>query len=1146
MRFRPGNHIMLFLLLWLFNTASAQKLPVQSFMRVLVVADTLYLDSAGVVPSTLRVTDGETVLSAGKHFTLLPGLAHIRLTGSFRGHTLEIRWISMPKWITMSRANRQPYITYSTKAPEMPEFNSGTETTNPADPLNTDGVLLRGLSFGNAQDLTINSSLNLRMNGQVSPGLGVEAALTDQEYPFQPDGTTSALQDFDRIYVKMYTPRLYVMLGDYPFISPSVSRFTRYSKKNRGLQLHYRDTLKSKAILDLEGSAALARGRFARNEIQGLEGMQGPYRLSGARGEQFVIVVSGTEVVYLDGKRMERGLQSDYVMDYNLGEITFTPRHLINAFSRIVVEFQYSDRQYTRVVAASHAVLQKKKWTAFANVYTEQDAKTQPIQQNLNLYDSTRGLDAKQILELAGDNPALAVMSGTGKPGAFNTSRPNYIRIDSASLVFYRFAAAPDTGQQYYQVAFTYVGAGQGQYVIQPSLANGKVFRYTGPAAGDYEPLLFLQPPGSVTMAETGLELNYSRQNRIKVNIAGSRQDKNRFSGIGDNDNNGLAAGLNWSHVSLVHKRDSARTWQWKNSVECEYTSTRFTSIERYRDVEFGRIWSPELGNPAGGSNPAGAGYVLHNTEISGRHLTVRANWGARRLNNDWSRTGGVGFRLSNKGWFFAPSALWSSNEASNNRFNRYLAETGYEGKKSQVKLYAQTEKSIYDLLILKYGTASYGFTEWGTQSRIQAGRLSWNLLLNQRVTSAPELQMLKPANAVWNAVTDLSLPDRKGNVLKLGLSYRNMELLDTLFQHLYRTENHLASRAEYSFRKVLRRLDGNIFYQTLSGREAQKQYSYFEVPAGQGYFTWIDFNGNGLQETSEFQEARFRDQARFVRLLVPTGTYIRSQGVDYSGNLHWRPNRNAKGTFQSRTSWNYSGKSVAGATAKRYFPFLYANQSADILSANGLFRNQAEWESPSGKWLIQYTTLARSSKVFFTSGFDRRHQWRHTAFARTEFGRSWQLRWSGEWLRSRYASEIQPANDFKYSAWQTEPVITWQSGSRSRINLSHKVQQSFSASSVKLALLNETAIQITRSLGRGGQADVRFSTLQASYNGPLNTPLAFELLQGFKAGTNFRWNADVRMKATRAVQLVFSYEGRHLSESRIIHIGRAEARYLF
>ena len=112
--------------------------------------------------------------------------------------------------------------------------------------------------------------------------------------------------------------------------------------------------------------------------VAGQEGNQGPYRLQGAEGERFIIVLAGTEKVFIDGQLLRRGLDDDYVIDYNLGEVSFTPRRLITKDSRIIVEFEYAVQTFLRSTLAAQ--------TEWKNIGS---ASKRPIDQSLPAQKTT-------------------------------------------------------------------------------------------------------------------------------------------------------------------------------------------------------------------------------------------------------------------------------------------------------------------------------------------------------------------------------------------------------------------------------------------------------------------------------------------------------------------------------------------------------------------------------------------------------------------------------------------------------------------------------------------------------------------------------------------------------------------------------------
>ena len=88
---------------------------------------------------------------------------------------------------------------------------------------------------------------------------------------------------------------------------------------------------------------ATSRGTFNTNSFLGQEGNQGPYQLVGKNGEREIIVLAGTERVYVNGTLQIRGENNTYIIDYSLGQITFTNNRLITGEDRIEVDFEYAN-----------------------------------------------------------------------------------------------------------------------------------------------------------------------------------------------------------------------------------------------------------------------------------------------------------------------------------------------------------------------------------------------------------------------------------------------------------------------------------------------------------------------------------------------------------------------------------------------------------------------------------------------------------------------------------------------------------------------------------------------------------------------------------------------------------------------------------
>src|SRR5690606_2108076 len=120
---------------------------------------------------------------------------------------------------------------------------------------------------------------------------------------------------------------------------------------------------------------------------------------------------------------LQRGQENDYIIDYNTGELTFTAKQLITKDKRIVAEFQYAERNYSRSLFFFVEEVQTKKARFYFNAYNEQDNKNKSLQQQLSQ-------EQKNVLIAVGDSLNDAVYSGVVNV-PFNRSDVFYKKIDT-------------------------------------------------------------------------------------------------------------------------------------------------------------------------------------------------------------------------------------------------------------------------------------------------------------------------------------------------------------------------------------------------------------------------------------------------------------------------------------------------------------------------------------------------------------------------------------------------------------------------------------------------------------------------------------------------------------------------------------------
>ena len=441
-------------------------------------------------------------------------------------------------------------------------------------------VHLPGFTVGNNRDLTLQSGFRLQLNGKLSSDIDITAALTDENTPIQPEGNTQNLQEIDKVFIELRSSNITTTLGDID-VNFSNRDYFSFTKKLQGAK-----GFANFGKTDFFISGAISRGRFNSNSLNGIDGVQGPYRLIGADNEVNIVVIAGSEKVYLDGVIMARGESNDYTIDYSNGQIKFTNRRLITNASRIVVDFEYSDKKYSRsfIAGQTKTMVFNDRLKLSLSYIRERDDPNKPIDFILSDTDRT-------VISQSGDDKLKASKSGVIFVGRDSTGRPLglYVKVDTliASQLDTIYRYAPGDTNALYQVAFSFVGQGKGDYNSLSSIA----YVFAGKGQGGYLPIVFFPLPVGYQSADLGFELKLSKSLTLTAEGSASDFDRNLLSDADDTENRGGA----FTSLLLFNPKElklgSLNLGNLEMIFRQRVVNKLYNAVDRLNRVEYDRIW---------------------------------------------------------------------------------------------------------------------------------------------------------------------------------------------------------------------------------------------------------------------------------------------------------------------------------------------------------------------------------------------------------------------------------------------------------------------------------------------------------------------------------------------------------------------------
>ena len=1052
----------------------------------------------------------------------------------------------------------------------------------------TRGSFSRAISFGNRQDLVLNSAFNLQLNGELGNGIQVAAAITDENLPVQPEGTTQQLREFDRIFIQLRKDRTQLTAGDYELRNPE-GYFMRYYKKLEGATFTTvaGTTSAGEGAPDVSGaggmgegltgedddpvnqftnsaSIAVARGQFVRQNITPGEGNQGPYKLTGDGAQRFLIVLAGTERVYLDGELLVRGLDADYVIDYNLAELTFTTRRLITRDVRITVEYEYADQRYLRTLTAGSSRYDRGRVSAYLNLYSQQDSKT--ATGDLELTPAQR-----EALSLEGDaSDGIAVSSIDTLEGREELRTTYALRdtlIECTGDVSYLVQTNdPELGR--YVATFTDRGPNGGAYDLDPNRQdNERVYVFVGYGEdcrplGRFAPEIDLVAPQQQQLFALGGQYRFRGEGAIRIEGSRSKLDLNRFSRLNSSDDVGHALRVDMDRTIPLGTDSSG--WAVAGRGRYEFVEKTFTFINPYRSPEFYRNWN--LSNRLSTIRPEAA-----TEQLAGGGLGL-VRKGVGRIDYDYEqfvrgddysgRRHEALLQLDVAGWEAAGafSQLNSEDTETTGSFRRpslriakELTELGgwevsaaYAGEKSlRQRLATDTLSPLsfqYDKYVLGLQSPTsekYGFT----------------LTANQRDDRLPSLTELRRSTSAREVSAEGKY--QAGSNLQLGgnFTYRALDVPSPDLVEDPPTSTFLG-RLDVRADALKRAFSSQTTYQVGSGQEPRVEFQYLYVGPGQGQYIWQDslYNNDGRIQPNEIELSPFPDIADYIRVSVFNNAFIRTDNVGINQRFNWDPDRlwrEAEGVrnFLRRialnTAVNIDRKTQASEAIQSWNPFQLAVADSSLVALtvrrrHGLFFNRA-----NPRYDIQLSNGEQRNRRVLTTGYEssRREDWE----LRLRYRPTDQLSLEAAGITGRRESDSERFNekDYKIVFNRLEPSINWQPGEfrfSTTVTLGRE-ENTLPEVNGEYTLRRELKLESNyRNFLNAG-----FQWIQIDFaNGSSSSPVGFALLQGLQPGRNLLWNINFTQQLGEYLQLNLIYDGRQTGEAATVHVGRAQVTAQF
>ena len=765
-----------------------------------------------------------------------------------------------------------------------------------------------------------------------------------------------------------------------------------------------------------------------------------------------------------------------------------------------------------------------------AYFYSENDAKNQPLQQILST-------EQKQILANAGNNSA-AMIAESAFLDTFNENKILYKKVTNGAVETFEYSTAKT--DELYNVTFTNRGANNGDYILDRTIAIGNIFVFVGINQGDYQPVINLIPPTKSQIFVVQSDYNPTKKTEINSEIAISNNDANLFSNLDDNQNKAVAAKVSWQQI-LIDKK-----WRLKSNINHEFVQQNFQSEQGWEPVEFNRDWNLLTNN---------ATKNFFQSELSLQNKTD--DFVLYRFNslNYTDIFKGIKHELQSKlnikntSFFMNGSLLENTSILENNSFFKAKVKAEHSLKKVWLGAFINFEtNNRKDINTKQFVNTSHRFKEYEGYVGIgDSTKIFAKIGFNYRNNDSIKLNQFTEINNRKTLYIQSKLVKNKNTNLNVFANYR------ITTNNFYQDEKALNSRIVFNQKIFNNFINLSTIYETSSGNVARQDYIYVKTEPGFGFYTWIDYNNDGVKDFNEFEIAQFKDQANYLRVPKPNLSYLSTQRAKWQQNLTLNPrNWSSKTGYKKLIShfYNQSFLSVENEQERTRNSFQlnpFDLNKSSLIGLNLNFRNSFYFNKDLQKNSITFTYGDSKIKQQYFIGNQENKIKIHQIDYAHKFRTFWLIDLMGKTSNNTLETDNFISRNYKINAAEVEPKISFLYNDNNRFSVFYHYKnkknrlESFETLQQQKIGIDYYYISKTKS-----QISANINMFINDFTGDTNTPVAYQMLEGLQAGKNFTWSLLFNKKLNSYLNLNLNYLGRKSENSKTIHTGNVQLKAIF